>query len=123
MNEHQQRARLTVEQGARLPVRMAWLPYDGPTGTSVCADGTEEGMPLPWRRARSQQRGGAARRLPDALRSGLEFSAVFAGTDMVGRAGSSVVVEMVPQCLGTRGVAETALVMREVEQLAYEPNR
>lgn len=39
---------LTPEQGARLPVRMATLPPDGPTGTAVTADDTLARHPLPW---------------------------------------------------------------------------
>ncbi|MEU6375455.1 SDR family oxidoreductase [Streptomyces sp. NPDC046909] len=39
---------LSLEQGARMPVRMATLPDDGPTGTFTCSDATEEGTTLPW---------------------------------------------------------------------------
>jgi NAD(P)-dependent dehydrogenase (short-subunit alcohol dehydrogenase family) len=39
---------LTVEQGARMLVRMATLPDGGPTGTYTCATADGEGMMLPW---------------------------------------------------------------------------
>ncbi|MCZ0984740.1 SDR family oxidoreductase [Streptomyces diastatochromogenes] len=39
---------LTLEQGARMPVRMATLPVGGPTGTFVCSDATGDGVILPW---------------------------------------------------------------------------
>lgn len=39
---------LTLEQGAALPVTMATLPADGPTGTFTCSDHTGTGMDLPW---------------------------------------------------------------------------
>jgi NAD(P)-dependent dehydrogenase (short-subunit alcohol dehydrogenase family) len=39
---------LTAEQGARLPIRMATLPPDGPTGTAVTADNELHCHSLPW---------------------------------------------------------------------------
>ncbi|MGI8780839.1 MAG: SDR family NAD(P)-dependent oxidoreductase [Solirubrobacteraceae bacterium] len=39
---------LTPEQGARIPVRMATLPDDGPTATFIGEDGTETGGAIPW---------------------------------------------------------------------------
>lgn len=39
---------LTTEQGARLPIRMAVLPSDGPTGTAVTAAEDLAQHPLPW---------------------------------------------------------------------------
>lgn len=39
---------LTPDQGARLPIRMATLPADGPTGTAVTADNDLTEHPLPW---------------------------------------------------------------------------
>jgi NAD(P)-dependent dehydrogenase (short-subunit alcohol dehydrogenase family) len=39
---------LTPDQGARLPIQMATLPADGPTGTAVTADTDLTQHPLPW---------------------------------------------------------------------------
>ncbi|MEV7087145.1 SDR family oxidoreductase [Streptomyces sp. NPDC093085] len=39
---------LTAEQGALLPIRMATLPSDGPTGTAVTADEDLTHHRLPW---------------------------------------------------------------------------
>lgn len=39
---------LGVEQGATIPVRLATLPDDGPTGAFVSENGTPEGEPAPW---------------------------------------------------------------------------
>jgi NAD(P)-dependent dehydrogenase (short-subunit alcohol dehydrogenase family) len=39
---------LTTEQGARLPIRMATLPCDGPTGTAVTVDNDLNQHVLPW---------------------------------------------------------------------------
>ncbi|MEV8361797.1 SDR family oxidoreductase [Streptomyces niveus] len=39
---------LTPEQAALVPVRLATLPDDGPTGTFTGSDGTSEGLPMPW---------------------------------------------------------------------------
>jgi NAD(P)-dependent dehydrogenase (short-subunit alcohol dehydrogenase family) len=39
---------LTPDQGARLPIRMATLPADGPTGIAVTADTDLTQHPLPW---------------------------------------------------------------------------
>lgn len=39
---------LTPEEVARLPVRMATLQDDGPTGTYVTENGTPEGRAVPW---------------------------------------------------------------------------
>jgi len=39
---------LTPDQGAKLPVRMATLPDDGPTGIAVTADTDLSEHPLPW---------------------------------------------------------------------------
>jgi NAD(P)-dependent dehydrogenase (short-subunit alcohol dehydrogenase family) len=39
---------LTPDQGAKLPIRMATLPQDGPTGTAVTADTDLTQHPLPW---------------------------------------------------------------------------
>lgn len=39
---------LTADQGAKLPIRMATLPADGPTGTAVTADTNLTQHPLPW---------------------------------------------------------------------------
>jgi NAD(P)-dependent dehydrogenase (short-subunit alcohol dehydrogenase family) len=39
---------LTPDQGAKLPVLMATLPDDGPTGTAVTADTDLTQHPLPW---------------------------------------------------------------------------
>jgi NAD(P)-dependent dehydrogenase (short-subunit alcohol dehydrogenase family) len=39
---------LTPDQGAKLPIRMATLPADGPTGTAVTADTDLTQHPLPW---------------------------------------------------------------------------
>ena len=45
-NDHQ--GLLTPEEGARLPVRMATLPDDGPTGTYRTENGTPAGRVVPW---------------------------------------------------------------------------
>jgi NAD(P)-dependent dehydrogenase (short-subunit alcohol dehydrogenase family) len=45
-NGHQ--GELTPEEGARIPVLMATLGDDGPTGTCRTEDGTPEGRTLPW---------------------------------------------------------------------------
>ena len=45
-NDHQ--GLLTPKEGARLPVRMATLGADGPTGTYRTEDGTPEGRVVPW---------------------------------------------------------------------------
>lgn len=39
---------LPVEEGARVPVLLATLGPDGPTGTFLAEDGTPEGSPAPW---------------------------------------------------------------------------
>jgi NAD(P)-dependent dehydrogenase (short-subunit alcohol dehydrogenase family) len=39
---------LSPDQGALLPIRMATLPADGPTGTAVTADTDLAQHPLPW---------------------------------------------------------------------------
>lgn len=39
---------LTPDQGATLPIRMATLPADGPTGTAVTVDTDLTHHPLPW---------------------------------------------------------------------------
>lgn len=39
---------LTTEQGARIPVRLATLDDDGPTGAFLGEDGTPDGQELPW---------------------------------------------------------------------------
>ena len=39
---------LTPEEGARIPVRMATLEDDGPTGTYRTENGTPEGRTVPW---------------------------------------------------------------------------
>lgn len=39
---------LTAEEGAMLPIRMATLPADGPTGSAVTADNDLTEHPLPW---------------------------------------------------------------------------
>ena len=39
---------LTPEEGARIPVRMATLEDDGPTGTYRTESGTPEGRAVPW---------------------------------------------------------------------------
>jgi NAD(P)-dependent dehydrogenase (short-subunit alcohol dehydrogenase family) len=39
---------LTPDQGAKLPIRMATLPADGPTGTAVTANTDLTQHPLPW---------------------------------------------------------------------------
>lgn len=39
---------LTADQGAKLPIRMATLPADGPTGIAVTADNDLTEHPLPW---------------------------------------------------------------------------
>jgi NAD(P)-dependent dehydrogenase (short-subunit alcohol dehydrogenase family) len=39
---------LAPDQGAELPIRMATLPADGPTGTAVTADNDLTQHPLPW---------------------------------------------------------------------------
>ncbi|MDG4765855.1 SDR family oxidoreductase [Solwaraspora sp. WMMD406] len=39
---------LTVEEGARVPVLLATLPDNGPTGTFLGENGTAEGQVLPW---------------------------------------------------------------------------
>lgn len=39
---------LTPDQGAQLPIHMATLPADGPTGTAVTADTDLTRHPLPW---------------------------------------------------------------------------
>jgi NAD(P)-dependent dehydrogenase (short-subunit alcohol dehydrogenase family) len=39
---------LTPEQGAQLPIRMATLPTEGPTGIAVTADTDLTRHPLPW---------------------------------------------------------------------------
>jgi NAD(P)-dependent dehydrogenase (short-subunit alcohol dehydrogenase family) len=46
MNDHQ--GVLTVQEGARVPVALATLGADGPTGTFVGDDGSPTGAPLPW---------------------------------------------------------------------------
>ena len=45
-NEHQ--GLLTPEEGARIPVRMAALDGDGPTGTFWTENGTLQGRVVPW---------------------------------------------------------------------------
>ena len=45
-NNHQ--GELTPEQGARLPVVMATLANDGPTGTYRTEDGSPMGRIVPW---------------------------------------------------------------------------
>jgi NAD(P)-dependent dehydrogenase (short-subunit alcohol dehydrogenase family) len=42
------RGRLTTEQGARIPVLLATLGDDGPTGTFRAEDGTPDGLELAW---------------------------------------------------------------------------
>ncbi|MFJ9709549.1 hypothetical protein [Streptomyces sp. NPDC101234] len=39
---------LILEQGSRMPVRMAALPDGGPTGTFIRSDDTEEGQVPAW---------------------------------------------------------------------------
>jgi NAD(P)-dependent dehydrogenase (short-subunit alcohol dehydrogenase family) len=46
LNGH--RGELTVEQGANIPVQMATLGPDGPTGVFVGEDGSAHGSNLPW---------------------------------------------------------------------------
>ncbi len=45
-NSHQ--GVLTTDQGAKLPIRMATLPADGPTGIAVTADTDLTQHPLSW---------------------------------------------------------------------------
>jgi NAD(P)-dependent dehydrogenase (short-subunit alcohol dehydrogenase family) len=46
MNNHQ--GVLTVQEGARVPVALATLGPEGPTGTFVCDDGSPAGATAPW---------------------------------------------------------------------------
>ena len=39
---------LSVDQGATVPVRLATLDQDGPTGTFIMENGTPHGEPAPW---------------------------------------------------------------------------
>jgi NAD(P)-dependent dehydrogenase (short-subunit alcohol dehydrogenase family) len=46
MNDHQ--GVLSVTEGARVPVALATLGPDGPTGTFMGEDGSATGAPVPW---------------------------------------------------------------------------
>lgn len=46
LNDHQ--GTLTPEQGSRIPVLMATLDDEGPTGTFRAEDGTPDGRVAPW---------------------------------------------------------------------------